>query len=399
MNDVRVLELGGGVAPAFATMLLAAMGADVVRVTAPPRAAAPPGASAPSGAAATAAAPVAPAADGRFASAYLHRRKRSVTLAHADPRAQPLLRRAIDWADLVIEGLGPGGLARHGAAFAALHAARPGLVVVSISPFGQHGPRAHWLANDFVLQAMGGIVAASGFADGQPTKLPDWQASYSAGVQAATAGLVAVFAVRAGAGTGVQVDVSIQEAMSTHWTREISEFVYEGIGRRRPDRGASTRYPIAAEVADGRIAMPARNTPWADVAAFLGIPEFAGGEWADPAQRAARWAEVEPALAAALKRYTRAEWHARGAALGYIWGPLHDLQEVLESPQLAARQFFGQTHVDGQALPCPRLPFGFAAVPPRPDEAPAAGADNAAFFGELGVGAAELAQLAGSGLV
>jgi crotonobetainyl-CoA:carnitine CoA-transferase CaiB-like acyl-CoA transferase len=375
---IRVLDLTRGPAGAFATLLLAELGLEVVKVE-------PPGAGDP----------LRRSEDGdELAFAFLNRRKKSITLDLPAGPHRVLLLRLARTAGLIVEDAPPGRMAVIGLSWPALQAENGSLVYVSISPFGQDGPHASWKASEFVLQAMGGVVSSTGWDEGAPQRLPGFQASYAAGIQAAGAALAAFYGVQSGMTGGVHLDISIQEAMATYATRDISRYAYTGQDVQRFGREFGMQgWPPIAVARDGYVMLEALRAEWEAFALFLGLDDrFLTHEWHEPAVRAARWSEILPDFERAVRARTKREWFEASAAQGYTFAPIDDLGEVLDSPQLAARGFFSR--LEDRDLPSPRLPFTHTMEPVLPNRASRLGEHNRAILGdELGLSESDLRAL------
>jgi crotonobetainyl-CoA:carnitine CoA-transferase CaiB-like acyl-CoA transferase len=396
---LRVIELAGGLASQFATMTLAELGADVVKVE-------PPGgdpARSRRG-----------AVPGDFSFEYLNRRKRSVCIDRSTKQGRQLLLDLVAGADAVVEDLDAETVRRQRLSYRSLRAANEHIVVASISPFGRGGPRADWVANDFIVQAMGGIVHGTGWDDGPPQTLPAELAGFLAGLQAAAMTAGAVFGVRSGEhdqsaagrgegrdGRGVHFDISMQEAMSTHWTREIERWVYHGLGGSRGNREMGLQgFPHTMMARDGWVFVLALMAEWEPLAHFLGLDDFVTHEWSDPQTRYERWAEIEPQFTASIASRGKYQWLTDSAEAGYTFAPIDDVLEMQASPQLAARDFFGTTEVDGEALKHPRLPFNWAADPAGENRAPALGEHTDEVLGDLlDIAGDERAKLRSAGVI
>jgi crotonobetainyl-CoA:carnitine CoA-transferase CaiB-like acyl-CoA transferase len=385
---IRVIDLTQHVAGPFATMALAELGADVIKVE-------PPGAGDPRRAGS--------ACDPEdYSFDFLNRRKRGVTLDIRRRRGRELLLRLVAEADAVVEGFAPGTLGKLRLSYRTLRRAKPEIVLTSISNFGQTGPRRDWQAMEFVLQAMGGIVAATGWDDAPPKRLAGHQACHIAGLNAATATLAAVYGVQAGTQGGVHIDLSIQETFAPHWARHIAQYVYSGTGMRREQRTNGRQgFPHTAMAADGWLYILALYAEWETLAYFLGLEQFITHEWSDPAVRAERWDEIEPAFRAAIASRGKYDWFARAAEEGYTFAPIEAPADVLAGPQAAARGFFKPaTLLTGRDAPCPGLPFAFDTDHAMPNRAPRLGEHNDEIFGGLlGLDADERAALHAAGII
>jgi crotonobetainyl-CoA:carnitine CoA-transferase CaiB-like acyl-CoA transferase len=302
-----------------------------------------------------------------FQRAYLARGKQVTTLDTGSADGRAALLELVRGCDAAIEDHPPAAPTRRRVSVRALRRENPRLVVASVTPFGLKGPRARWQASELIQQAMGGVVASSGHSAGPPLQLAGDQSAHVAGLCAAIVTLAAVRGVKAGVAAGAHLDISIQEVMSTHWTREIGRYVYtgEGTGRASPSLGLQG-FPHTARARDGFIFLLAARAEWEEFAHFLGLDQFVTHEWSDPAVRKERWAEIEPHFATALERRGRYEWFVEGAARGWTIAPVDDALSILDSPQLTARAFFDQVELpDGRTLPVPGLPFRFTS--PRTD--------------------------------
>jgi formyl-CoA transferase len=384
---MRILDLSQGRAGPFAAMLLAELGADVIKVE-------PPGTGDPLRSRRE-------EVPEDFGFDYLNRRKRGVTLDLRSRQGRDLALRLVATADAVIESFPPGTLGRLRLSHRALRRANPAIVLTSITPFGQRGPRRDWQASELVLQAMGGVMAATGFDGEAPLRLAGHQAAYIAGLNAATATLAAIHGVRLGAERSVHLDVAIQETLPPHWARHISQYVYSGTGMRREAREQGRQgFAHTAMAADGYLYLLALRAEWESFAYFLGLEQFVTHEWSDPKARAAGWPEIRPHFEASIASRSKYDWFAAAAEMGYTFAPLEDAFGVLDSPQLAARGYFDTAEVDGAAVPCPGLPFSSTATPERPNRAPELGEHNGEVYGELlGLDERRTAELESAGVI
>ena len=351
---MRVLELAGGPAASFAGLLLAELGHEVTRV-------APPG-------------------DGSFEGtrsafptpteqAYFDRRKSSLTLdLRTRAGAAAFVRLAADH-DAVIENLGAGSLGRLRISPRRLLGANHALIVASISPFGQSGPKAHWQASELGVQASAGILHSTGWVGETPLKTGALAAHAIAGINAATAVLAAAVGIASGHSSGVRIDVSMQECYLHHWSRHIGEWAYSGTKMRREGRTFGHQgFPHTAMAADGWLYLLALFADWESLALFLGLDPFVTHEWTDPEVRAQRWPEIEEPFYTSLASRGRQEWFAAAAEDGYTFAPVHSPSDQLHNEQFAARGFLKPAQVNGQDVPCPGLPFPWdePSAPNRP---------------------------------
>ncbi len=383
---MRVIELLPGPSARFAGMLLAELGADVIQVEPTEGKHAPSGGGTPIDDSAT---------------AYLDRRKRRLRLDLSRRRGRNLLMLLATRSDAIVEDLGPGGLGRLRLSYRRLRRTNPDIVVASISPFGGDGPHSGWQASELVVQAMGGIVQATGWDGEPPLKLAGYPAHFIAGLHAATAIQAAVFGVESGTETGVHIDVSAEEAFLHHWSRHIGQWAYGGLGTRREPRSFGRQgFPHTVMAADGWLYILALNAEWEALAFFLGLEPFITHEWTEPSVRAQRWPEIEPHFHASIAGRSKYDWFTGAAEQGYTFAPIDDPAALLRSPQLAERGFFKTATVDGQTVPSAGLPFSFAGQEPATNRVHAPGEDNAEVLaGLLGLTHQEIQDLERSGVI
>jgi crotonobetainyl-CoA:carnitine CoA-transferase CaiB-like acyl-CoA transferase len=356
---MRIVELSENKAAAFAGMLLADLGNEVIKVEHP-------------GGDPSRFQPGRLGDDSTFV--YLNRRKKSIEIDGSTRFGRRALKALALDSDGVVEDLGRGGLEALGLPYRSLKRARRESIVVSISPFGLDGPRSRWQASELVVQAMGGVVHNTGWDDSAPLRLAGDTAAFVAGINAATALLAAVYGIEAGTETGVHIDVSMQETFAQHWTRHIAQWCYAGTKTRRERREFGRQgFPHTVPASDGLLYILALREEWEALAFFLGLEEYITSDFTDPAVRAQRWPEIEPHFYESIASKSRYQWFAEAAARGYTFAPVDDPLAILASPQLAARGFFREGSVDGRALPVPGLPFEFETGPTAPNRASASG--------------------------
>ena len=338
LAGMRVVECVSGTM-AHTARLLADLGAEVIRVE-------PAG-----GGAERREGPMLNGQSLLFAAANLG--KRAVAMAVTDPSFDALLADA----DILIENSAPGSDA-HAALDPAARAARhAGLVVVSLSDFGQVGPWRTWRATDPVLHALSGGLSRSGLPDRAPLLPPGELFLHAAATQAAVITLAA-FIQRLRDGRGDHVDVALIEAGMAALDPGfgIAGSAQSGVPLWKMSRGRFDerhRYPIIA-CADGyvRLCIMAPRQ-WRGMWEWMGRPDaFAGPEW-EKLQTRFRSPDLIPAIAALLATKTRAEVEAEAAAHGVPAAALLDLDEGIANEQIVARGAFKPVAVAGIPVPMP----------------------------------------------
>ncbi|MGH2588975.1 MAG: CaiB/BaiF CoA transferase family protein, partial [Dehalococcoidia bacterium] len=265
LQDLRVLDLSGQVAGPFCAKLLADFGAEVVKVE-------PPG-----GEAGRRLAPL-----GAF-FLYLNTSKRGITLDITTTTGAAIFRRLVREVDVIVESFPPGFLDALSLGFEALESARPGIILTSVTPFGQTGPWRDLPANELVAYACSGWASVNGWPDREPLKGSGYQASFQAGLAAFNATMAAVVH-RDRHAQGQHVDISILEPSVATFAPALLTAQYRGEPQTR-QRGDFQRGPVPA--ADGYFSLTlSRAHFWRDAMNELGLPELAHDErWYEASYR------------------------------------------------------------------------------------------------------------------
>lgn len=381
-DGLRVVELGSGISAAFSARLLADFGADVVKVEPvsgdETRRSGPFPGDEPD-----------PEKSGLFL--YLNYSKRAITLDLETPSGAAALARLLKDADILIENLGVGRLLALPLPEGAISER---LIVCSISPYGQDGPKSGYLGSEIGAYASGGMMFITGEAEREPLKQALNQAGHHAGVNAASAILAASFLQRR-FGRGQHIDISEQETMVMTVFPALTTYAYTG-GVMRRGRGAVPHLisSMPMPTLDGWI-MPSYaglGTWWGAFAAFMDVPEAATEEFATAAARRQRGAEIDDLFGPKFKARPTAEIFHQGQEWGLTLTALQSVGDVAESPHLIERGFFvEQDHpVAGRVkMPGPvPAASGVDRSPLRP--APLLGQHNSEVFGALGLTADDL---------
>lgn len=383
LEPIRVLDLSNKWGY-FAGKVLAEMGADVVHVE-------PPG-----GDPMRKAPPLTEDGESTLWLSY-NTSKRSVTLDIEDEDGREKFRALAAQADMVLECFTPGYLETIGLAPETLMVANPKLIVVSLTPFGQTGPRASYPASDTTIMALSGLMAVTGFPDLPPLRLGYDQILGLASTQAALGALTALYA-RGQTGRGQHVDVSALDAARLANYREPLRWEYQEtvVGRtgNLAHRGSGGFTNTIWECRDGYITWSPGDDPRRSHSLFGRANEdgfaldyrdydFAGTRIVDLPQDEID--SIESAIAPFFLKYTRAELEDMAMEKGWILISFLDIAEAAAQPQLAARGYWGDVnHSNGGTLRMPR--YIFQSTAPRPDvksPPPYPGEHNAEIFSEL----------------
>jgi formyl-CoA transferase len=383
LDGIRVLDQTQVMAGPFCSMLLADMGADVIKIE-------PPG-----GEDTRRERELAPGVSASFLA--VNRGKRGLVVDLKQPAGIELFKRLVSTADIVVENYRPGVARRLGVDYDTLNALNPRLIYCSISGFGQTGPYASRGGFDLVAQAMSGIMSATGSDGGAPVKVGVPITDLGAGLFAVV-GILCALRARHRTGRGQRVETSLFEAGIALSQWEATQYWYSG----EVPRGLGTAHRLnapyqALRASDGHFTVGAANDNlWPRFATLLGLPELiADSRFATVRDRVRNRAELEPLLEAVTSQETRAHWLATCEAAGIPAGPIYTVPEALADPHALARGMV-------QELPHPTLgavkalgnPVKMSATPPRlRTAAPALGADADAILRELGYADTDIAAL------
>jgi crotonobetainyl-CoA:carnitine CoA-transferase CaiB-like acyl-CoA transferase len=323
LHGIRVAEFCSTAAGPFCAMLLADMGAEVIKVEPP------------EGDAMRQWPPLTDGFSENFAS--LNRNKKSVALNLKDPKAAAIARRIALDCDVIVENNRPGVMERLGLGYAALSALEPSLVYCSISAFGQTGPRAGEGGFDVTIQAAAGVMSVTGEPDGAPVKCGVPLADFASGLYGAYAIAAALANVRSGA-RGVHIDVPMFGCTLAIGALQTSEYFGTGRNPRKLGSAHPRNAPYQAfRAADGYFAIAAGNQGlWMKVVEVVARPELASDpRFASTRERAANQAALKEILEQRFVRENVAHWLAAFSAAGVPHSAINDYSAALEDPQVA----------------------------------------------------------------
>jgi crotonobetainyl-CoA:carnitine CoA-transferase CaiB-like acyl-CoA transferase len=395
LEGVAILDLSRVLACPFASMILAELGAEVIKVEQPG-----------SGDETRGFEPFAEGPGGSLSGYFLacNRSKRSVTVNLRHPEGQAIIRGLAAQADVLLENFPVGTLARRGLDWPALRGVNPRLVYLSCTGFGQTGPYAKRKGYDTVFQAMGGLMGLTGERGGGPVKPGLPVADLTSGLWAAIAVLAALRG-RDATGHGGHVDLSMLDAQVSLLT--IAAARWFALGEVPPRLGTEHpgRVPTASfRCRDGRfLHITCSDQHWAPLCRALRLDALgADAGLGTNAGRVARRAEVMAALTGAMAALTRAEAVAALDAEDVPNGPVLALDEVLSDEHVRARGMVAPVAQPGlgdfPALPVPLRFEGWDQ--PAPGRAPLLGEHTAEVLRDrLGYDAARIAALREAGAI
>jgi crotonobetainyl-CoA:carnitine CoA-transferase CaiB-like acyl-CoA transferase len=390
LEGVKILDLSQGVAGAYCTKLLAGSGADVIKVE-PTKI----------GEITRRLGPFSgdqPGVEQGLMHLYLNTGKKSVTLDVHSAEGQSLFRRLAKDADLVVESFMPGTMVDLGLGYDQLSADNPGLVMTSVTFFGQDGPYSGYKGGEIIAQAVSGNLQITGAPDREPLMVGGYLAQYVGGQAACAASLMAVFHSMM-SGEGQIVDCSIVEANTDMLDRWGIDAV---LGRGdQPRTGMAHHWTYPTQLypcRDGYVALGIEPAGWGALADMVGDDALRKPEYTGP-ERKQYHAEIDPILVAWLEDLGKMEVFEGFQKNRMSSGILMTPADMLESPQLQARNFFQEVeHPSTGPQMYPGPPYQLSDSEWIQTRAPLLGEHNhEVYVGQLGLSELELTELSAKG--
>ena len=334
LDHLTILDLSRVLACPFASMILAELGARVIKVEQPG-----------SGDETRGFEPQL-ATDSAYYFAC-NRSKESITVDLRSPEGQQTIRKLAAKADVLVENFPVGTLGRYGLDFATLSSLNPGLVYVSCTGFGQTGPYAKKKGYDTVFQAMGGIMSLTGERGGGPVKPGLPVADLTSGLWVAIA-ILAALAGRSRTGKGCQVDFSMLDGQVALLTLAAARYFALGevpprLGTEHPGRVPSATFRCR----DGKFAhITASDQHWLPLCRALGVAQW-GASLDSNAVRVEKREEVMRVLTEAIGKLERGELLRILDQADVPVGPVNDVAEILADPHTRARKMVGSFDYPG----------------------------------------------------
>jgi crotonobetainyl-CoA:carnitine CoA-transferase CaiB-like acyl-CoA transferase len=410
LAGIRVLDLSRVLAGPLCSMVLADLGADVIKVERPghgddTRAWGPPFVEPPS-----------PLAGMSAYFASVNRNKRSLSLDLSKPEGREILKKLTERSDVVLENFLPSTAVKLGLAPQNLQAWNPRLIVCSITGFGHTGAWREQPGYDFVVQALSGLMAITGEPAGEPMKVGVALSDVLTGLYAALSVVAALKGAtaaarppapdstpakntEAGARQGVHIDLALLDCTVASLVNVAQAYLVTGA---RPERYGNAHAQIVPyecfPTADGHIVLAVGNDEQ--------FRRFCSAAARDDLGRAERFAtnpqrvtlrrELIPQLQQVFKTATTAEWQRRLEAAGVPHAPVQSIAEIMAEPQLQAREMV----VHGSGLDLVGSPIKVTGAPPQtPTPPPKLGEHSDAILRELGYSADSIDRLRGARVI
>ncbi|MDP2256193.1 MAG: CaiB/BaiF CoA-transferase family protein [Polaromonas sp.] len=403
LGHLKVLDLTRILAGPWATQNLADMGAEVIKIERPgvgddTRTWGPPFLKDAEG------------RETRDSSYFLsaNRGKQSVTVDLASTEGQEIIRQLVRDADVLVENYKVGTLARYGLAYEDLRAINPRLVYCSVTGFGQSGPYAALPGYDYVFQGMGGLMSMTGVPDGQPGAAPMKSgiaiSDLLTGMYATTA-ILAAIEHRHVSGEGQYIDMSLLDCIVTINSYQAINYFLSGKIPQRMGNAHSNMVPYQVfRCREGDIIIAVGND--AQYTAFckvIGRPQLAIDPlYSTGPQRNRNREALIPLIAEAMLARSMEEWVTLLEAHNVPCGPIHNMKQVFEDPQVRHRDMqLSLPHSAGVNAPGVANPIRLSDTPIRYERsAPTLGEHNQAILnGRLGLSDERIAELKRKGVV
>ena len=327
LEGMVVLDATQIMAGPFCTLLLADMGADVIKVERPDggddsRRMGPPFIAGESA-----------------AFLAMNRNKRSVALDLKTEEGKNLFRRLARRADLLVENFRPGTMEKLDLGYEALRGVNPGMIYCSISGFGQTGPYRLRGGFDLVAQGMSGLISCTGHPSGPATKIGVPISDLNAGMYAAY-GILSAYIYRLRTGRGQRIDTSLLEGAIAYTFWESA--IFFATGKISEPMGSAHRLNAPYQVfrtKDGSLSLGAANqATWGGLCQAIGRPDLiADPQFRDNAARMERYQELAAILENVFQQDTTASWLTKLEQAGVPAGPIYNLAQVYEDPHVRAR--------------------------------------------------------------
>jgi len=359
LQGVKVLDFTRVLAGPFCTMMLADMGADVVKIERPNV-----------GDDSRAFGPFV-----KNESAYfmcLNRNKKSIALDLKDEKDMEICKKLISKADVVVENFRPGTMEKLGLGYDELKKSYPKIIYAAVSGYGHTGPYSKRPAYDSIIQAMSGLMSITGQPEGYPTRVGASIADIIAGMYTAFGVLVALY-YRQVTGIGQKVDVAMLDAVFSVLENAVTRYfvtgeVPERIGNRHPSIAPFTLY----KTKDSFIMIAVGNDRlWETFCGVIGRADLlSDSRFTTNMDRSNNWKLLDYILEDVIKERTTEEWMKILEEAGIPSAPINSIDKVVKDPQLISREMIVKTmHTAVGEFLVPGVPVKLSKTPGRVEKA------------------------------
>jgi crotonobetainyl-CoA:carnitine CoA-transferase CaiB-like acyl-CoA transferase len=337
-----------------------------------------------------------------------NRNKQSVTIDFTRPEGQKLVHELAAKSDIVIENFKVGGLKAYGLDYESLQAENPRLIYCSITGFGQTGPYARRAGYDFMIQALGGLMSLTGRPEGEdgagPVKVGVALTDILTGLYS-TSAILAALAHRDQGGVGQHIDMALLDVQVACLANQAMNYLTTGVAPRRLGNAHPNIVPYQDfPTADGDFILTVGNdSQFRKFAEVAGQPQWADDpRFATNKQRVAHRVELIPLIRQATVFRTTAEWVLALERAGVPCGPINDVSQVFEDPQVLARGLkIELPHALGGTVPQVASPIRLSGTPVEYRRAPPLLGEHTleVLTGVLGLSAEAVMSLRESGVL
>ncbi len=299
-----------------------------------------------------------------------NRNKQSVTLDISTQEGADAVRELAKISDVFIENFKVGGLKKYGLDYASLREINPRLIYCSITGFGQSGPYAHRPGYDFMIQGLGGLMSITGERDdlpgGGPQKAGVAVADLFTGMYA-TVAILAALHERNQSGLGQHIDLALLDCQVAMLANQNLNYMTSGVAPQRAGNAHQNIVPYRVFAAsDGHLIVAVGNdTQYRAFCEVIGRPDLATHEhYRTNRLRVTHRDALEAELALELRKGRRDDWLAKLEAANVPCGPINDLKQVYENPQVKAREMWRELpHPTAGKVPTTANPIRFSETP------------------------------------
>jgi len=390
LTGVTVLELGQVIAGNFGGVILADLGAEVIKIE-------------PHSGDTARNPTIAPLHDESAIHLFMNRGKKSVVLDLKDPRGKEMFFDLVDQADVVIDNFRPGVMARLGIDHESLKGRNPEIITSSVTGFGEYGPARDKAAFDLVVQAYSGHVDITGPADGEPARVGIPIADIAGGIYSCISVLAALVG-RELHGNGQHADVAMLDTLVSLLSYDALDHLNSGRKLTRLGTAHAHMVPWQAfGTRDGYVVVAARDEKfWQNLCDAMGRPDLKDDpRSSDNSRRVANRDFVVETLSAEFRTKSNAEWLAVLDEYDIPNAPVNDLEQVFTDPQVLARGMIGTyKHPTLGDIRYPPSPIKWSDWEPPNESAPMLGQHTVEVLtARLGLDEPEVRRLAGEGVV